>query len=418
MNNAILSLDLGTNSIHGILAKYNGENKIEIISADTYTSDGIKCGAISDISAAEITVDKFLTKANELGFKEVGMICAVRGNQIEVFSTNAGLSLKDDSFQVSEETISNIRERLEETTKISDSQKTIEIIPQKYKLDNNNEIKDPIRMKGKYLELSALVVVGDRNYISNIEQVTPNSIFKYGYTTIANAENLISNDDKNLGCVLVDIGGMTTGVVVYVEGKLTLSFELPFGSDYITRDIVKKFKITPKEAKRIKETYGVVLESLIDENSSMEFEYNIPGNQTQKSTIQELIDIIKPQVEVQLIELEKELTKRGVSTDDLIGGFILTGGGSLLKGIPEAFAKFFKTTSKYANFTEDDFVCSDNNIINSQIYTTALSVLKNKLQSLTSEDTGIEDDGESKNLGSNQSGSFIEKIRNWFKEYV
>ncbi len=391
--NVFLSLDLGTNSIHGVLAKYNDENQIEILSAETFVSDGIKCGAISDISAAEYTVNKFLTKAEtEFNLKEVKLVCAIRGSQIEVFSADAGLGLKNNEdahvCRVTEETISDIRNRLEEVNKLPENQETIEIIPQQYKLDEQ-EVVNPERMEGKYLELSAVVVTGLKSYLTNIRQATGGEILRYGYTAVANT--LVSKDDKDYGCILVDIGGMTTGVVVYVEGKLKHAFELNFGSDYVTRDILKKLRITLKEAKAIKEKYGYILEDLITEDT--EFEYNVPGNQKQKCTVRELVDIIKPQVDLQLSEIYSALLKRGIRPDEFVGGFLLTGGGSLLKGMPEAFSKYFGTVAKRVNFSSDEFVCSQEkkeddiaSIVDSQIYTSCFAILKNKSKNLMDND--------------------------------
>ena len=392
--NVFLSLDLGTNSVHGVLAKYNDENQIEILSAETFVSDGIKCGAISDISAAEYTVNKFLTKADtDFNLKEVKLICAIRGSQIEVFSAEAGLGLKnnDDNniCRVTGETISDIRNRLEEANKLPENQETIEIIPQQYKLDEQ-EVINPERMEGKYLELSAVVVTGLKNYLTNIRQATGGEILRYGYTAVANT--LVSKEDKDYGCILVDIGGMTTGIVVYVEGKLKHAFELNFGSDYVTRDILKKLRITLKEAKAIKEKYGYILEDLITDTENTEFEYNVPGNQKQKCNIRDLVDIIKPQVELQLREIKSALLKRGISPDEFVGGFLLTGGGSLLKGMPEAFSKYFSTSAKCVNFSSDDFICSqekkDNiaSIVNSQVYTSCFAILKNKSKNLVDSD--------------------------------
>ena len=374
---AIISLDLGTNSIHGVIAQINSENKIEILSADTYNSDGVKNGVISDISAAEFTVRKFLSKAEEeFKVENIDMLCAVRGALIEVTTANTRLKINEDEGGiVTENTISEILERLEETNKIPDTKEIIDIIPQQYKIDEQ-VVTNPIRMSGKYLELTALLIYGTKSNMSNIKQATGGYKLKYGYSSIA--DTLVSNDDKDLGCILVDIGGMTTGIVVYSEGKLKYSFELSFGSDYITRDIAAKLKITKKEATKIKEKYGVILEDLITDNT--EFEYSLPGNKTQKLTVRELVDIIKPQVDLQLGEILKIFNQKGILPSAFVGGFILTGGGSLLKGMPEAFAKYFQSVSKSANFTEEDFACPDDNIINSQIYTTTLAILKNNLK--------------------------------------
>lgn len=404
---AIMSLDLGTSSIHGVIAKINSENKIEIMSADTYTSDGVKNGVISDISAAEFTVKKFFTKAEEeFKVENVDMFCAVRGALIEVTTANTRLKIdEEEGGVVTPQTILEIMERLEETNKIPDTKEIIEIIPQQYKIDEQI-VANPIRMSGKYLELTALMIYGTKSNMSNIKQATGGDKLRYGYSSIS--DTLISNDDKDLGCILVDIGGMTTGIVAYVEGKLKYSFELNFGSDYITRDIAARLKITKKEATKIKEKYGVILEDLITDNT--EIEYSLPGNKTNKITVKDLVDIIKPQIDLQLGKILETFNQKGILPSAFVGGFILTGGGSLLKGMPEAFAKYFTSVAKCASFTDEDFVCPDDNIINSQIYTTTLAILKNNLKNF--DNSIVSGSGR----GSKRNG-FLGGIKNLFSKF-
>lgn len=400
---AIISLDLGTNSIHGVIAQINDDNKIEVLSADTFASDGVKNGVISDISAAEFTVQKFYTKAEEdFHIENTDLLCAVRGALIEVNNANTRMKIdEEEGGVVTAQTIAEITERLEEAHKIPDTKEIIEIIPQQYKIDEQ-VVQNPIRMSGKHLELTALVISGTKSNMSNIKQATGGYKLRYGYSAIT--DTLVSNDDKELGCILVDIGGMTTGIVVYSEGKLKYSFELNFGSDYITRDIAARLKITKKEATNIKEKYGVILEDLITENT--EFEYSVPGNKTQKFTVRELVDIIKPQVDLQLGEILKIFNQKGIIPAEFVGGFILTGGGSLLKGMPEAFAKYFTSVAKCASFTDEDFICSDDNIINSQTYTTALAILKNSSKNFTANISG--------NGNKKQKKHFSEMFKSWF----
>ena len=404
---AIISLDLGTNSIHGVIAQITNENKIEILSADTYNSDGVKNGVISDISAAEFTVRKFLSKAEEeFKVENIDMLCAVRGALIEVTTANTRMKInEEEGGVVTENTIAEILERLEEGNKIPDTKEIIDIIPQQYKIDEQ-VVTNPIRMSGKYLELTALMIYGTKSNMSNIKQATGGYKLKYGYSSIA--DTLVSNDDKDLGCILVDIGGMTTGIVIYSEGKLKYSFELGFGSDYVTRDIAAKLKITKKEATKIKEKYGVILEDLITDNT--EIEYSLPGNKTNKITVKDLVDIIKPQIDLQLGKILETFNQKGILPSAFVGGFILTGGGSLLKGMPEAFAKYFTSVAKCASFTDEDFVCPDDNIINSQIYTTTLAILKNNLKNF--DNSIVSGSGR----GSKRNG-FLGGIKNLFSKF-
>ena len=123
-------------------------------------------------------------------------------------------------------------------------------------------------------------------------------------------------------------------------------------------------------------------------------------------TVRELVDIIKPQVDLQLGEILKNFNQKGIRPSEFVGGFILTGGGSLLKGMPEAFSKYFQAFSKNVNFTEEDFACSDDNIINSQIYTTTLAVLKNNLKNISMSNNG--------GIRTHKNNGIVQGIKNLF----
>lgn len=403
-NSAIISLDLGTSSIHGVIARFNEEDKLEILSADTYASDGVKNGVISDIRAANFTIEKFYEKAeSEFKAENVDVIIAVRGALIDVVPADTRIRINDDEETgiVTENTMSLIEKRLSEVNKIVDTKEIIEIIPQQYKIDEQ-VVQNPERMLGKFLELKALMICGTKSNITNIMQAAEGGILKYGYCSIA--ETLIPSDDKDLGCILVDMGGMTTGIVVFVDGKIKESFELPFGSDYVTRDIAAKLKITKKEAINIKEQYGIILDELVDENTNTQIEYTTPGNKKQTISVKDLISIIKPQIDLQLTEMSKAFTKRGIKPSDFVGGFVLTGGGSLLNGMPETFSKFFGgALAKTAKFAETDFVCHNDDITNSQIYTTSLAILKSSYKNSSRKVSGPE------------PISIMEKLKGFFK---
>ena len=123
------------------------------------------------------------------------------------------------------------------------------------------------------------------------------------------------------------------------------------------------------------------------------------------------MDIIKPQVDLQLEQILKAFNQKGINPSEYVGGFILTGGGSLLKGMPEAFAKYFPAVAKCANFTDEDFDCYDDNIINSQIYTTALAILKNSFKNLSS---SMITEGVSRRQ---KKQGFADTLKSWFNNF-
>ncbi len=402
----ILSLDIGTNSVHGVIAKYNNVNsKIEVLSANTYSCDGIKDGAITAIQDAKYTIEKFFINAERDFFiKEFDyVLCAIRGSLIEVFNAGARYKIAEEyEVEITRDTVEDIRVRLEENNKIEEKKEIVDIIPQQYIIDEDQKVVDPVGMSGKYLELMAIVVVGTKNNMNNIRKAANDPLLKYGYSSISDV--LVSKEDKKNNCIFVDIGDMSTGVVVYREGKIKCCFELNFGSYYVTRDIIKELKVNQKEASHIKETYGVILEDLISEGENVEIEYTTYNGKKQPLTKRQLVDIIKPQIDLQLGKLAEELEEKNIMVDEYVGGFILTGAGALLRGMPEAFEKYFNTVAKIANFTDEDVVCSDKNMLDSQVYTTALSVIKNEAKNFVK--------SERKTKG------FFGGLAGWLKDYI
>lgn len=368
----VISLDIGSSSIHGVIAKYDEDNnKIEVLAADTLFSDGVKDGAVIAIQEAYKTIGQLLTRLEKDQEGEIGKkVIAIRGALIEVSSENAGVRISENDAEVREDTLQELVEKIEDVKRISDKQEIIQIIPKEYILDEQC-VQDPIGMEGEYLEMDALVVVATKTNMTNIRKAIndENPLLYYGYNSVG--EILVSKEDKELGCVLIDLGGMTTGVVVYTDGKIKYVFELPMGSDLITRDIVKKLRVSQKEAKNIKEQYGSVLEELIEQDS--EFEYTV-GTRQQKYTRKQLVDIIKPQVDLQIDYIFNSLKKKNIDIDLLAGGIILTGSGAMLQGMAEAFEKALNCVTKIANFNEENVV-AENKIISSQTYTTAIATL-------------------------------------------
>ncbi|MEA5001793.1 MAG: cell division protein FtsA [Endomicrobiaceae bacterium] len=385
----VISLDIGSSSIHGVIAKYDEDNnKIEVLGADTLFSDGVKDGAVIAIQEASKTIGQLLSRLEKDQEGEITKkVIAIRGSLIEVSSENAGVRISENDAEVREDTLQELVEKIEDVKRIGDKQEIIQIIPKEYILDEQC-VQNPIGMEGEYLEMDALVVVATKTNMTNIRKAISDEtpLLYYGYNSIG--EILVSKEDKELGCVLIDLGGMTTGIVVYVDGKIKYVFELPMGADLITRDIVKKLRVSQKEAKNIKEQYGSVLEELIEQDS--EFEYTV-GTRQQKCTRRQLVDIIKPQVDLQIDYIFNSLKKKNIDIDLLAGGIILTGSGAMLQGMAEAFEKALNCVTKIANFNEEN-VTADNKIISSQAYTTAIATLyseyKNQILMHNNDDSG------------------------------
>ena len=375
---SIISIDIGSSSIHGVIAFYDEKTaKLEITSADTVACpDGIEAGSIIDIGEAANSIRILIEQLEKSqNAKDSWVYVSVRGSFIKTADQSDGISVTDTL--VTEDIVDSVKKAVIEKAQINAKDTLIQIIPKEYKLDRLQVVPNPLSMECSYLELNSFIVTAPRSIVSNIKRACSlgmeEPIF-YGYYSLGNI--LASKESKKLGCMLIDIGGMTTGIVVYINGIVQKILELPVGSDLITRDITKKLKTLQAESKRIKETYGAVLENETNENA--EFEYTI-GSAKKMSSISELINIIKPQVDMQIAYIISELKKNKVDISALAGGILLTGGGTKLPGILEAFEKPFDCGVKIATVDMNKISVSQE-IVDCQIYTTAISTLYNEVK--------------------------------------
>lgn len=372
----ILILDIGSSSVHGIIAAFNAdEKKMEILDARTEPCpDGIKDGAVVGIRESARAIETLIRNLEENQNSQAnGIIVSVRGSLIEAHNTTGNLRISETGSQkINDENMSAVTEAVKNATMLDYRHEIIQIIPKEYIVDNLPGIQDPIGLECSHLQMKALVIVASKSNMENIKNAVNIDGLQLSYGYNALGDTLVETSDKELGCILVDIGGMTTGIAVYINKIIQDIFELPVGSDLLTKDITKKFRTTQAESKRIKETYGAVLEEVLA-NPEEEFEYSV-NSKTKKATRQELVDVIKPAIDKQLEFILYNLEKRNIDISALSGGVILTGAGTKMPGMLEAFEKAFDCGVKIANVNTDKIIVPQN-ILESQIYTTAITTL-------------------------------------------
>ena len=372
----IISLDIGSNSIHGIIAQYDSNlNKIDILAAKTIPAPtGIKEGVVIGIQEATNAVSTLISYLEkDLNQKATRILTAIRGGLVSTFSDKADIRMPENDMEVKQDTIDELHEEIRNSRLLDDKHEIVDIIPKEYIIDRQEGIFNPIGMTCKDLELQALIVAVTQSNIANIRKsVEYDTDLYYGYTTLA--EMLIPEEDKDSGCILMDIGAMTIGIVVYSDKKIQTAFELNCGSDLITRDIIKKLRVNQKTAKEIKEKYGSVF---CENTEDVSFEYNCIGTntQTQSYSKKELSEIIKLEMDYIIDHIHNQFKKRNIEVDMLSGGIILTGAGSKLEGMAKAIEQGFNCVAKVVNFNEDESIIVRDDILDSQIYTTAISVL-------------------------------------------
>ncbi|MDD5021638.1 MAG: cell division protein FtsA [Endomicrobiaceae bacterium] len=372
----IIILDIGSSSVHGIIATFNAdERKMEVLDAQTEPCpDGIKDGAVVGIRESAKAIETLITNLEQSQSSQAnGIIVSVRGSLIEAQNTTGNFRISDiESQKINDENMNSVTEAVKSATMLDFRHEIIQIIPKEYIVDNQPGIQDPIGLECSHLQLKALVIVASKSNMENIKNAVGIDGLQLSYGYNALGDTLVETSDKELGCILVDIGGMTTGIVVYINKVIQDIFELPIGSDLITKDVTKKFRTTQAESKRIKETCGAVLEEILTDPNE-EFEYSV-GSKPKKASKQDLVDVIKPAIDKQIEFIFYNLEKRGIDISALSGGVILTGAGTKMPGMLEAFEKAFDCGVKILNINKDKIIVPDD-ILETQVYTTAIATL-------------------------------------------
>jgi cell division protein FtsA len=407
--NVTLSIDIGSNKICCIFGKYDEkENLFKIFGSGTSVCSGIKVGAIIDINKVSIVISDLIKKNQKSKeYNITDIIVSLRGNFIKLKHSKGMININNSNNGISYEIIKNVIDNVKKQTIIESDQEILQIIPKEYILNKQKGIQNPLGMSGRYIEVDANVFIIPISNLCNIMKAIDYIDIKCNaklYSYISVGEMLISNEEKDEGSLIIDFGGLTIGIVHYVNGSMSTVYELLDGSDYITRDISHKLRTSYAISNEIKETYGAAF--IHSDFKNKDFEYKtIDGFTYKKYNSFELVNaIIMPRVDRILYKIN-EIVEKNKLNDFLSGGIIITGGGSNLSGITEAFEKVFKCNVRIGTFNLKNVICSDEILLNKSYVTAISSLMYYKTNLLSYYNEKIF-----------QSNSIISKILKWIEE--
>jgi cell division protein FtsA len=330
----IVALDIGTTKVCTLIAQQNSKN-IEILGVGSHPSNGLKKGSVVNIEKtvasirASIEEAKLMAGIEELESATVG----IAGNHIYCFNSSGVVPVKNK--EITQADVDRVVEAAKAVLIPSDRE-IIHVIPQEFKVDNTVGIKNPIGMCGSRLEVNVHIVTGKTPLIHNlvkcVEQagLTANSII---LQPIASSRSVLSMEEKELGVVLIDIGGGTTDIAVWKEGSLVHSQIIPLGGNHFTNDLAVALKIPHNEAERIKLTYGTVLNQA-QLNETYLTVQGLSGTRAREVSMGYIAEVLGARAE-EMFNVVKEMILEKNLQADITGGFVLTGGGALIRNLPE-----------------------------------------------------------------------------------
>lgn len=330
----IVALDIGTTKVCTLIAQKSGKN-LEILGVGSHPSHGLKKGSVVNIEKTvesirnSIEEAKLMAGIEELESASVG----IAGNHIYCFNSSGVVPVKNK--EINQADVDRVIEAAKAVLIPSDRQ-ILHVIPQEFKVDNTVGIKNPIGMCGSRLEVNVHIVTGKTPLIHNLVKCVEQAGLHANEVIlqpIASSRSVLSQEEKELGVVLIDIGGGTTDIAVWKEGSLLHSQIIPLGGNHFTNDLAVALKIPHNEAERIKLTNGTVLKDT-QLNETYLTVQGLSGTRPREVPLSFIADVLGARAE-ELFQVVRELILEKNLQDEITGGFVLTGGGALIRHLPE-----------------------------------------------------------------------------------
>ncbi|MBA0921666.1 MAG: cell division protein FtsA [Nitrosospira sp.] len=338
--NLVVGLDIGTSKIIVAVAEVKPEGGFEIIGIGSHLSSGLKRGVVVNIESTVNAIQRALEEVELMTNCKIREVyTGIAGSHIGSFNSHGMVAIKDK--EVSKIDV----ERVMETAKavnIPTEQQVLHILNQEFIIDGQEEVCEPIGMSGIRLEVKVHIVTGAVSAIQNIMKCIRRcglEVRDVILQPLASAMAVLSEDEKDLGVCLVDIGGGTTDIVVFTHGAIRHTKVIPVAGDQITNDIAMALRTPTKDAEDIKCHYGCALRGMTDPEEMIEVP-SVGDRGVRQLSRQTLAEVIEPRVEELYSLVQEELRRNGLE-DLLSSGIVITGGSSSLQGMVELGEEIF-----------------------------------------------------------------------------
>lgn len=332
----ITAIDIGTTKIVAIAGRRTPQGKLDILGIGKAPSNGVKRGVVLNIEETANAIQTAVKQAEDAsGITFSDVYVGIAGQHIKSIR-NRGYRYIDNKD--SEITLDDVNALIAEMEKIpiEAGEEIVHIIPQNYIVDNETGVKQPIGMSGKRLEANFHIVVGQVASAKNIEKCAKRTglkVNKLVLEPLASAEAVLTEDEKEAGVALVDIGGGTTDVAIYYDGIIRHTAVIPFGGNVITSDIKTGCSILQRYAEALKIQYGSALGDVAPANKVVTIP-GISGREPKEISFKSLAYIIQARMEEIIDAIDFEIENSGYR-EKLGAGIALTGGGAMLKHLPQ-----------------------------------------------------------------------------------
>ena len=367
----IVALDIGTSKVVAVVAEILPEGRFEVLGLGQHESSGMRKGVVVNIEATVTAIQRALEEAELMADCKIrDVYTGIAGSHIRSFNSSGMVAVKDK-----EVTATDVA-RVIETAKavnIPTDQQVLHILTQEFIVDGQEDIREPIGMSGLRLEVKVHIVTGSVSAAQNIVKCVRRCGLEVNdliLQPLASSVAVLTEDEKELGVVLVDIGGGTTDIAIFSQGAIRHTAVIPIAGDQITNDIAMALRTPTIDAEDLKIHFGIARQSMANPNETIE----VPGvgdREARSMSRQALSAVIEPRVE-ELLSLVRQVVRESGMEDLVSSGVVLTGGTALMPGVVELAEEVFAKPAR-VGFPEYKGHLSE--ILRSPRYSTGLGLL-------------------------------------------
>lgn len=401
--NLIVGLDIGTSKIVAIVAELQPEGSLKVIGLGQHVSRGLKKGVVINIESTMQAIQRAIEEAELMADCKINNVfTGIAGSHIKSINSHGMVKIKE--AEVSQMDVDRVVETARAIALPSDQQ-ILHILTQEFVIDGQEDVREPLGMSGMKLEVKVHIVTGAVAAAQNIVKCIKRCGLEVSdliLQPLASSIAVLTDDEKELGVCIVDIGGGTTDIAVFKQGSIRHTAVIPIAGDQITNDVAVAFRTPTQSAEDIKIKHGCALRQLADAREVVEV-MGVDGREPRQLSVQTLAEVIEPRV-VELYEFVLQELRRSGIEEMIASGIVITGGSAMMRGMVELGEEIFHMPVRLGL---PRYVGGLSEVVSNPRYATGVGLVLMGKQQLERQING--------QINSGSFARILERMRSWFQ---
>ena len=400
----IVGLDIGTSKVLALVAELNQDGSIEVVGLGSHSSKGMKKGVVVNIESTVQSIQRAIEEAELMAGNQINSVfVGIAGSHIRSLNSHGIVAIKDNEVMSAD--LDRVIEAAQAVA-IPADQRVLHVLPQQYLIDNQEGIREPLGMSGVRLEAKVHLVTCAVNAVQNIEKCIRRcglEVENVILEQLASSYAVLTEDERDLGVCLVDIGGGTTDVAIFVEGSIEHTGVIPIAGDQVTNDIAMALRTPTQHAEDIKIRYACALAQLAGAEERIKVP-SVGDRPPRDLSRQALAEVVEHRYDELFTLVQAEIRRSGL--EDLIpAGIVLTGGTSRMEGAVELAEEIFHMPVRVGY---PQSISGLKDILRNPIYSTGVGLLHHGAENFDNYHSSLHTPGGISRL--------LDNLKNWLQE--